>query len=259
MSNLRKCKITTPSGDVKIDLAVNTRIPFMTAEQLAFGGDRGPNVNAIDSVNYSLATKRIETLATTPANLVIKLDDADGAVDRYTLIGNAKSIITKSKIAIYYDNIVKDIIITPDLETLAGDLDQLKPLVGNTLKFNASSLGHLGRIAQSMVDKYPYEDHVSYKFNAVNSIPKTLTHIFEINGKYLNSIGRRKREYSDTESVYSYLSQGVQFISLGSTTALLGATSKVPLYRLISQDINLYNSIYVGSSTADDILIPLNF
>lgn len=229
-------------GNIIINLHVVNTLPIIV------GSDTWINKFAITP------TKTINN--PTPSQNILSLDSSyDNPVNlqkRYTFITVVTSVITLTSVYLYYDNVFKDILVLPDIESFISSKDNI---LVNLSVYRIGSKGPLNeRKVYSQLGLEPDRIYPLPNFNKIESsnlvisIPGTYSPI-ESNQLLVESL-------SGIKKIQSY-----SFINLGKYSSILSSENTLPLYMLGNFKYGELGLDYLGvtSLANNNLYIPLNF
>ena len=195
-------------------------------------------------------------------------EDEDGNIkypDRYKYLGIAQSIITKLFVTIYYDNLFKDILIIPDMDSLGTDDAGIDFYANNTMTLQAYTVG------RGDFKEKPFKEIVNPLIdNDVDGIPepdkfdKTTTILASTHGLAINSTcsGRtlilNKGDDNETR-IGNTKASPLQYIQFPDNDDIFEDGTLVATNNMIQQFHDELSIDFVGKKLINKIVIPINF
>jgi len=204
----------------------------------------------------ALVTKHI--IVSTPhtmipdANVYNTISKDNNGVERYDYIGYAVSAITKCSVRMYYDNVIKDVIVIPDTELLVVD-ETLQS--GKVYTISGFALGSTARnVNVDMFSNLASEINSGDKnelpkFN--NNISTIKSHVMMLHGVgYNNSVGGHTLGLMITSGVYleRNSTDKTMLVELGDVTStLVNTNDTLPCYNLLQHTVSQNTGEFIGN------------
>jgi len=264
--NLRYAKVLNNEDD-KVDNNRTVAIKVLGTSPIVAGVyvDRITGKNGSDYGTLSTISTNTPRLDKDHKNFLFDdTKDEEGNLkypDRFKYLGVAQSIISKLYVTIYYDNLFKDILIIPDMETLGTDDVGIDFYENNTITLVAYSVGRgdFKERPEKSIMQPLYVDNTD-GIPEPDKFDKTTTLLVSTFGLSINStLSSRFITLDDNNTVSSEKGVPLQYIQLPNNDDIFEDGTLVATNNMIQQFHDGLCIDYVGMKKIEKIVIPIVF